>query len=52
MLTLLVDPQALKFAGSQQYHAINNNCIHTTDFLCRVLTGKRQLSLALASHTK
>lgn len=33
--------QAIQFVQSREYHAIHNNCIHNTDFLCRVLTGGR-----------
>ena len=33
--------QALKFAEGRKYHAVNNNCIHNTDFFCRVLTEGR-----------
>lgn len=33
--------QAVAFVEARQYHAINNNCIHNTDFLCRVLTRGR-----------
>mmetsp|Transcript_38733 Transcript_38733/g.109542 ORF Transcript_38733/g.109542 Transcript_38733/m.109542 type:complete len:395 (+) Transcript_38733:206-1390(+) len=31
--------EAMEFVNSKRYHAINNNCIHVTDFLVRVLTG-------------
>ena len=30
--------QAILFVQSRKYHAVYNNCIKTTDFLCRVLT--------------
>ena len=31
--------QAMKFAESRKYHAINNNCIQNTDFFCRIITN-------------
>lgn len=37
-IALRRQPQAISFVEKRKYHAINNNCIHTTDFLGRVLT--------------
>jgi len=31
--------EAIAFCGRRKYHALDNNCIHNTDFLVRVLTG-------------
>ncbi len=31
--------QAIRFAESRKYDAINNNCIQNTDFFCRILTS-------------
>lgn len=39
--------QAVEFCESRPYHAFANNCIQTTDFLVRVLTGGRVRSAPL-----
>jgi hypothetical protein len=33
--------QALEYAQAQPYHAVLSNCIQSSDFLVRVLTGGR-----------